>query len=523
MQSDSQFIGSRLVVTAVSLAIVLICCFMAISSGDVMLLALPVCLLVLIALVVRPDVAFLFAMITYFTTLTFPILPQALNLSRLTTTLCVAGMLAGIVLQRRWHSDPSFSAKLIVLYGAILAVSLGMHGAGLRMLGTESWGGGEVMAQFLFVALFLLRNQLNLTAPQWKKGAVLMYLASVLPMLADLTAKLGWNSARYVYAFVSYVQSSMSETLEDAYGKSFLRLSRATDFAVGIVLLAYYLRTAGKISRTQFAALLAVGLGFLGLSGHRIGLLIVISFMTLFPVVAGYRRWSRQLLVATGVGLIAFAGLFVAVGFLPYSFQRTVAVVPFIPVADVAKRDAQGTTDWRIEVWKEALRHVPEHFWMGRGMALSPDELDQYKTMQFYNASMGRQMSNVEEALIMHDYHNGPISLLLDLGVLGLGLCVTIMVVLCVEGIWNSRRRKWNNKDLATLYAVFLTSLITGVIIFLTTYGDVRTMMQFLFLGTLLAGIRNCDARIPVPDAAADERQRARLPSAMMAHQARNE
>lgn len=262
-----------------------------------------------------------------------------------------------------------------------------------------------------------------------------------------------------------------------------------------------------RLKLPAFGVALLGCLALLGISGHRIMLLQ----LTLFAAVCFFLSKRGRVLRMGGsfalATLLAWAALIPVSRHLPLAAQRVISFVPGIHLAEVARRDAEGTVRWRVALWKENMRDVPKYFWVGKGLVIHPSELMSYYNRLAYARYAGERIDTIEEMTLLRDYHNGPLALLLDLGVFGLLTGGAITVLLCRETLWNTRLRVWRHNDLRQIHFVLGCGLLAEVATFWLLYGDVRAMMRFMFLGTLLAAIRRSDDMEPAP--AADAAQEA--------------
>jgi O-antigen ligase len=95
--------------------------------------------------------------------------------------------------------------------------------------------------------------------------------------------------------------------------------------------------------------------------------------------------------------------------------QRAVSFLP-VDIDPDARRDAQGTLDWRFQMWKHVIPEIPNYLWIGKGYSFSG--LDY--TLTQLAVQRGIISSAYEAALISGAYHHGVLTLLLPLGLPGL-------------------------------------------------------------------------------------------------------
>jgi len=152
-----------------------------------------------------------------------------------------------------------------------------------------------------------------------------------------------------------------------------------------------------------------------------------------------------------------------------------VSWVPFIEVSHEAGESASVTTRWRIEVWRQALRMLPDYWLLGRGFASEASGIHAIDNL------LGLDRDQVGAALVAHNYHNGPLGVLLDLGVFGLVLVLAMLVIGAVR-YYRLTQHPWRDSYLAWLHKLVLAKFLTSFVIFLFIYGDTRTMLPDLLL-----------------------------------------
>jgi hypothetical protein len=107
------------------------------------------------------------------------------------------------------------------------------------------------------------------------------------------------------------------------------------------------------------------------------------------------------------VALAAVGSMFLFASRLPLSFQRSLAVVPYIQIDPLVRLSAQVSTDWRVQVWKDVLPEIPQYLLVGKGYSFSAAE--QQKVARDATESME----------MVGNYHNGPLSVILPFGIFG--------------------------------------------------------------------------------------------------------
>src|SRR5690606_31332561 len=119
---------------------------------------------------------------------------------------------------------------------------------------------------------------------------------------------------------------------------------------------------------------------------------------------------------------------------LPLAVQRSLSILP-VDVDPVAKRDAQGTLDWRLDMWRVVLPEVPKYLLLGKGYTYSGT--DYYLTQEAYRRGMLR--TSYEDTLISGNYHNGILTILIPFGIWGMAAFTWFAVAALIALIRNYR------------------------------------------------------------------------------------
>jgi hypothetical protein len=102
---------------------------------------------------------------------------------------------------------------------------------------------------------------------------------------------------------------------------------------------------------------------------------------------------------------------------LPYTFQRTLAFLPsnIVHLSADARMDAQGSSDWRYDMWAGLLPQVPKYLLLGKGYTINMDDFSQIAAGNSIHALDPGQ----QDLALSSDYHSGPFSVILPFGIWG--------------------------------------------------------------------------------------------------------
>jgi len=181
--------------------------------------------------------------------------------------------------------------------------------------------------------------------------------------------------------------------------------------------------------------LLAIAFGAIFLSGYRSVLLFA---MVAFVLSALLRGHLKDLWVAGAVMLLAVVVLVSLQGSvlqLPKTMQRALSWLPG-DWDQSATADAEGSSRWRFEMWEWAWnddRILRDRVW-GQGFGLSIDDMNLIASSLMAGEGGGTRLggSDRENFMITGSFHNGPLSTIKYVGLVGLALYFPLVCYMAV-------------------------------------------------------------------------------------------
>ena len=187
-----------------------------------------------------------------------------------------------------------------------------------------------------------------------------------------------------------------------------------------------------------------------------------------------------SLAAAFGLGALALFNLVVP---LPANWQRALSPFPgtweerYVQAAD-------ESTEWRVQMWKEALF---TEFWiqnklLGDGLGFTRRELEMMESMEAgqYFESMGSGLSSQQESMmITGGYHSGPVQTIRTVGYVGLAVLLLAMIRVAVHGhreVLRCRGTEW--------YPLALFMVIPSIalpFVFTLVFGEFKTATSQIF------------------------------------------
>lgn len=302
----------------------------------------------------------------------------------------------------------------IALVVAVTALATG--GVGIRVMGSATFGGKRyIMLIASIMGYFVLTG--SRVPPSRAMIYTGLFFLSGLSSILSSVASLGEGKLDLLYYFLTrdYVPVNGSSGAEyDSSGM--MRVMGITNAcsAVCLFMLARF-----GVSRILDLAnpwrlgliVLFLGAGLCGGSRSFVGVLGLIFAIGFF--LEGLYR-SRSMLTLLFVGLLGGMCLLSFTTRLPLSVQRSLSFLP-IEISPAAKQDAQGSVEWRLEMWKTLIPEIPSHLILGKGYAIQPGDL----YMANMNAAQGFGLGTADVSAFAGDYHNGPLSVLIPFGIWG--------------------------------------------------------------------------------------------------------
>jgi len=160
----------------------------------------------------------------------------------------------------------------------------------------------------------------------------------------------------------------------------------------------------------------ALGMGILVLTRSRGGVIAAVC-AAVFVAVASRKRWALPLLLVAGIGLLSLAGV---------HRERFLGLVRVVTEGE-APPELVG---WRPALWKEALRMIREHPWMGWGTG-----------QEVFEAAFRQRRPEGGNPIEAFHAHNLYLETAFETGFTGLGF-FGILLGGVTGKAWQSRRRR---------------------------------------------------------------------------------
>lgn len=387
----------------------------------------------------------------------------------------------------------SLDLSVVFMMAVVLFTMKATGGTGFNILGAQVFGGRRYITMLAAVVGYfaLILNPLSLEKA--KSLGSMFWLMSCSSILGNLAFALGPSFYFLFYLFPVDFVISQANADNITLSGGFVRLSGLAPLGFGLLywLLARF-GLAGILDwrKSWRLSVALLGLLFILMAGFRSNLILL---MLLFIVLFFMEKLHRTIYAAILVGLLLLSSSFL-IAFsdrMPLTIQRSLSFLP-LKVETVAKADAEGSLNWRLDMWRVVVTDIPRYFWVGKGFSINPTDL------YFSQIALRRGFySPSEAARLAGDYHNGPLSVIIPFGILGvIGFVWFLTSVYCVL----RNNYKYGHPELRKLNRFFLGFFIARVIFFVVFFGAATSdFWLFAALAGLNLSMNRGMARAPQP------------------------
>jgi hypothetical protein len=415
---------------------------------------------------------------------------------RPTIAMVLTGITLGMaVVKRAMLRQPisiparAIAAPLIVIGIVVFATALLTGGMGGRALGGELWGARRYAGVFVGVFGFFALSTTPIPPQRAMLLVGLFTLSGTTAAASDIAYALDWN-----YLFLLFAtELAFLQAAGDQIVGSFVRLTGVCWAAWAVfnyLLLRFGLRGIIDLSRPWRLVFAAAALFGTLLGGYRSYIILTALLCGFLFFLEGLHR-TKVPLIALVCLVLGSAVILPNTRLLPLAVQRSLSVLPFLDVDPVARRDAQGTLDWRLEMWKTVIPEVPRYLLLGKGFAYSGT--DYYLTQEAVRRGM--IFKSYEDALISGNYHNGILTVIIPFGIWG----ILAFTWFCLASLWALiRNYRYGDPAVIGINRFMLASFLTRLAFYLTVYGQFDLDLQS-FVGLVAMSIAvNAGIRGPV-------------------------
>jgi O-antigen ligase len=371
----------------------------------------------------------------------------------------------------RFLSVPPVARPLFFLAVVIALTARLTGGLGMKIFGGDTYGGRRYITELAAIAGYFAI--INRRIPPKKAGLyiALFFLGAASLVIADLP---GVVSPSLNFLFLIFPVSSVSAfTDQNSVVAQTALISRvagigALGLAVIYVMLARHgLRGALDASKPWRLGIFCFFVLACMSTGFRGG--VVTILMLLASLFYLERLHHTRLLLPVILGLLMIAGLaIVFAARLPLNYQRSLTFLPGIHLDPLARLDAETSSEWRRQMWREVIPQIPQYLLIGKGYAFSGAE-----------HAMIRE--GLEETEMVGNYHNGPLSVILPFGIFG-SIAFVWLLVAGIRVVY--RNYQFGDPAYHQINKFLFVYFVVRVILFFAVFGALEADLP-MFLGLL--------------------------------------
>jgi len=305
---------------------------------------------------------------------------------------------------------------LLALLGIVFLTAKLTGGFGLRSFGSEVYGGKK----YVYLIVGILSFFAVTARPIPKKSAnlyiTLYFISGIFNALSDLYPFVP-SLLRFIYLIFPPSSNSMGLDNEWQLGVTrMLGIAMAAGAIFFWMVARHGLRDnilTGKLWRPLVLGLMFILIFLGGFRSSIIGLVLVLGLIFYFEKM---HRSGFMLVVVMG-GIMGAALLVPLAPRLPYTFQRALAFLP-LDISTQARMDAEGSTQWRLDMWQALLPQVPQYLLLGKGYAFSAETFNESMgaDAMFHNNAID---ASQDPLALASDFHSGPLSVVITFGLWG--------------------------------------------------------------------------------------------------------
>jgi|GEM_PF-1655863 len=446
------------------LSISLLTFAMGLRSGNPYILSIPVLIPLIIWGVSKPEVVFLFAVAIMNSNMVLPGLPGDLELYHVLFFMVTVILFVRKALTKERSRSDGILLLVCGIYTFIVFYTMMARGIGFRIVGDGDQAGGMryVLIYLGFLNLWLLPN-IQISQQALTRALLAFAILSFIPVLSE-GIFLGTGGRIYHQYYFFKPGFGLGGALMGTVEGTEVRYMSAAVLGRGLIYLPFFLIPYCNKNLLKYALFIGMGLLVMAFSGFR----SIFIGTTIFLLIAGYFLFqNHRKMYFVSFAVLGLCGYFLAwVGFeyLPFGIQRTVAILPFIGEGSLALSDGAGTMNFRLNVWSLALNEVPDYLWLGRGLAFDYAELTALEA--YYSMSDMIFMRG-----LISNLHNGPLEVLLYLGVPAVLMFISILVrvfQLCIKYL--KTLKKTSDKYQMGVY--FAAVILSTILLFMLSFGN---------------------------------------------------
>ena len=401
---------------------------------------------------------------------------------------------------RRFIHVPSIRNALLFLLLVVLGTAYVNGGLGFGVFHSSQFGGRRYFYTSMAIIGFFAMTSQKVSIRHAKFYVGLFFLSMLMGIIPNLAFFAG-DTTGTIADLVFSPEGSGEQVRAAQLGTDMARVFGLIYLSIGAVcfLIAKYgIRGIFDLSKWWRLVLLLGAFAAGAMSGFRSALILLILIFCVSFILEGLHR-TKLALAITGTILLCGCLLVAQAEKLPFFVQRALSFLP-IGVSDEVKVNAASSYEWRLDMWKVLVPQIPKYLLKGKGYGIDPTEM-------YFSTDAHRQVNGgIEWAIIAGDYHSGPLSLIIPLGIWGV-IGFTWFVVVSLRYLFQRYRN--GDPELrqinTLLLAYFLARLVLFLFIFGSFYSELCLFTGVVGLSVCLNGAEPEPATEPIPAVLEDD------------------
>jgi hypothetical protein len=365
---------------------------------------------------------------------------------------------------------------------------------GLNILRGASVGGKPYVIYVICLATGLLLGSLKVPASELKWILRLSILGGLLNLAVSLVGVLVPAVGYFTGAVYLRADQASNEIIDTGAAT---RISFLSAFSGNLALwVSSYISPLRACVRPLWGALILLAIVAAMMSGFRNS---VVAIGITFVLGIAYRSGFAGLVISIfgltmGVALLAVINIHAP---LPPNIQRSLTFLPGT-WEQRYRKDASGSNEWRIEVWREVLmtdRWI-DNKWLGDGLGYKASEFAaQQSAQQNTRTGVSGFDAHRENILKSGDYHSGPVQTIRTIGYVGLLCLLLAQIRLAVHA--HRQIQRCRNSEWFPLALFVGIPLIAYPIFFTFIFGTFKDAASVFLIGSGM--IRMLQNNLPLP------------------------
>ncbi len=441
----------------------------AITMGLPALALLPILLFLGYGLISNANRMYIFALICVAVQLKAPI--GRFMMADICYLLVVALLLLKISIHKTEKQSSNLMCdRLVIFFLVNMLIIIFFRGAGLAILGDTKVGGGSYILWIACLLGLFFSKYIKLNS---KEAKFLILGWMILPLLNPFLEWLTIKSGGSIYPITKYFNIKFG-TLYQAIVIQDIETIRAGTGPISvffqIVSLLILARRQNLFLFAVFAVLGGIAIMFSGFRSYLVAYFVV-TFISAYFL---YKKRAALVTFALVSSVSLYLVFLIIIDYVSFAVQRALSFVPGLKVDGIALENALDTTTWRIEIWELALKDFWTYAFVGRGLA--------WEIQGWTNLFHGNWYQTPTFFYANHNYHSGPVTVLIDYGLPGtiLWLGLQILAIKDLGKYFKLAVKNASKSIICSFYVYGYILVFWDVIHFWLIYGQTATMQKFI-------------------------------------------